>query len=132
MSHSAEDLQEILDTYTWAYAALGLKLNESKTKVLSLPSCSEPVSFTANGKAIEQVKHFNYLGSIVNDSANLDNEISNRLRAAFRAFWKLRERVFENHDLTISAKVAVYRAVIVPTLTYGCETWVNYRRHTKS
>jgi hypothetical protein len=108
VSHSAEELQEILDTYTWAYAALGLKLNETKTKILSTPPGSSLYA------------------------ARKDDEIKNRLSAASRAFWKLRGRVFNNHDLTINTKVAVYRAVIIPTLTYGCETWVNYRRHTKS
>jgi hypothetical protein len=106
VSHSAKDLQEILDTYTWAYTALGLKLNEAKTKILSMPSGSPIFNFKANDKDIEQVKHFNYLGSVVNDKANMDEEIKNRLSAASRAFWKLRARVFNNHDLSINTKVA--------------------------
>ena len=28
-------------------------------------------------------------------------------------------------------KIAVYRAVVLPTLLYGCETWTCYRRHFK-
>jgi hypothetical protein len=113
-------------------SALGLKLNESKTKILSTPSGPIPCNLTANGQTIEEVKYFNYLGSIVNDRANMDEEITNRLNAASRSFWRLRERVFDSHDLTLSTKIAVYKAVVIPTMTYGCETWVNYRRHTKS
>ena len=47
-------------------------------------------------------------------------------------FWKLRARVFDNHDLNLSTKTSVYRSVIIPALTYSCETWVPYKRHIRA
>ena len=41
-------------------------------------------------------------------------------------------RVFINHNLTIPTKVAVYKAVCVSVLLYGCEGWTPYRRHIKA
>ena len=31
----------------------------------------------------------------------------------------------------MKSKLAVYRAAVLPTLLYGCETWTTYRRHIK-
>ena len=39
--------------------------------------------------------------------------------------------MFQNHDLNLKTKTAVYRAVILPTLLYGSESWTSYRRHIK-
>ena len=33
--------------------------------------------------------------------------------------------------ISIKTKLSVYRAVVLPSLLYGCETWTCYRRHTK-
>jgi len=42
------------------------------------------------------------------------------------------KRVFLNHNLAIPTKLAVYRAVCVSVMLYGCETWTVYRRHIKA
>ena len=39
--------------------------------------------------------------------------------------------MFGNHNLTIHTKIAVYNAVVISTILYGCETWVPYRRHIR-
>ena len=36
-----------------------------------------------------------------------------------------------NKDLSIHTKVAVYQAICVSTLLYGCEAWTLYRRHVR-
>lgn len=132
LSVSADKLQEILETYSWAYDALGLKVNINKTKIMTTPHEVQQSDVFVSNEPVEYVNQFNYLGSIVNNKGNIDAEIQNRINAASRAFWKLRDRVFDNHDLTIKTKIAVYRAVVIPTLTYGCETWVPYRRHIQA
>ena len=33
-------------------------------------------------------------------------------------------KVYESRGIKKVAKVAVFKAVAVPTLTYGCESWV--------
>ena len=39
---------------------------------------------------------------------------------------------FQNQNLTISTKVAVYKAVCLSTLLYSSETWTPYQRHLNS
>ena len=40
-------------------------------------------------------------------------------------------RVWQSHSLRLSTKVQVYRAVVIPTLMYGAETWVLYRKQIR-
>ena len=34
------------------------------------------------------------------------------------------KKVYESREISREAKVAVFKAVVIPTLTYGCESWV--------
>ena len=137
-SSSEEGMQRIVDVFAGAYARLGLTLNISKTEVLyqhqrgfSLPTDFQP-AIRVNGNELPTVTCFKYLGSTVSNNASLDKEIENRINAAAAAYNKLNKRVFSNTDLSISTKIKVYNAVILPTLLYGCETWVTYSKQMKT
>ena len=47
------------------------------------------------------------------------------------SFGCLRERLWNNHNVSIRVKGKIYRAIIMSTLLYGAETWTVYRRHVK-
>ena len=38
------------------------------------------------------------------------------------------QREYGSHSFHLSTKIQVYRAIIIPTLLYGAETWVLYRK----
>lgn len=57
----------------------------------------------------------------------MDNEVQNCISSA-SASGRLRKRVYINKDLRIHTKVAVYQAICVSTLLYGCEAWTLYHR----
>ena len=44
----------------------------------------------------------------------------------------MREKVWEREGLSTQTKLKVYKAVILPSLLYSCETWTVYSRHLKS
>ena len=50
---------------------------------------------------------------------------------ASMSFGRLRERLWNNHNVSIRVKGKIYRAIILSTLLYGAETWTVYRRHVK-
>ena len=54
----------------------------------------------------------------------MESELERRIGMAATAVGALREPVFANKELSKEAKLTVYNAVVVPTLVYGCETWV--------
>ena len=59
-------------------------------------------------------------------------EIDSRIRHASAAFGRLLSRVYINRDLSTATKVAVYKAVCIYALLYGCEAWTTYSSHVRN
>ena len=76
-----------------------------------------------------KTENFTYLGSNISFSGDLTNDIQRRIGLASSAFGRLSKRVFENQNLAIHTKIAIYNAVVFSTILCGCTTWVPYRRH---
>ena len=136
-SSTEAGLQRTTDAFANAYRRLGLTLNATKTEVLYQPargypslSDSQP-KIEADDSVLRVVPSFRYLGSCVTNNVSLDQEIENRISSAAASFGKLRRRVFDNRNLTVSTKTSVYRAVVLPTLLYGSETWTLYRHQIR-
>ncbi|XP_037783545.1 uncharacterized protein LOC119579712 [Penaeus monodon] len=70
-------------------------------------------------------------GHTLSRAVNIDAEVINRIAKASSAFGRLRENVWERRGLSLSTKLKVYRAVVLTTLLYACETWTVYSRHAK-
>jgi len=133
-AHSVEDLQSSLNSLSTAYKCTGLLVNTKKTEVLSSAVTHDlpALSFSVYSDTLSNVQEFTYLGYILSDSCSLDSEVEHRIEAASSAFGRLTKRVFLNHNPAIPTKVAVYRAVCVSVILYGCDTWTLYRRHVKA
>ena len=39
---------------------------------------------------------------------------------------------YRERGVRLSTKVVVYKAVVITTLLYGCESWITYRHHVRS
>ena len=74
---------------------------------------------------------FTYLGSTISSSNSLDKEISSRIAKANASFGRLQKRVWTERGIRTDTKCAVYRAVVLTALLYGCEAWTLYSRHVK-
>jgi len=62
----------------------------------------------------------------------ISDDVTRRIGAASAAFGRLESRLWNERGVRLNTKVAVYRAVVITTLLYGCESWTTYRRHTRS
>ena len=122
VAHSAQDLQTLLSQFASACSDFGLTISLKKTKVLS-QGTDIPPSIKIDGKDIENVKNFVYLGSSVASNASLDTEINCRIGKASGTFARLTARVWDNPKLSIRTKSNVYCACVCSTLLYGSETW---------
>ena len=127
---TADGLQRSLDVMSLAYLHAGLIINTTKTEILSSSSPDAP-NFSISGNQFNNSENFAYLGSILSFSGDLRNEIKRRINLASSAFCRLSKHVFGNQNLTIHTKIAVYDAVIISTILYGCETWVPFCRHIR-
>ncbi len=70
----------------------------------------------------------NHFESLFNHTNPADPHILDNLPTS-SSFGHLLSRVFENPNLKVSNKVAVYNAVCLSTLLYGAESWTPYRQH---
>lgn len=134
VAHTPYALQAALTAIESAYRKMGLSINVQKTEVLCQWGVAAPrvlPIFYISGNELSNVHNFKYLGSILSENCNLDEEIENRLRQASASFGRLKERAFFNKDLNIKTKILVYKAVCISTLLYGCESWTIYSRHIK-
>ena len=70
----------------------------------------------------EQVKEFNYQGSQLSQTNSTGNEIQARIlsgNCCYCAYGKL----MKSRALNRSSKLKIYRSIIRPIVTYGCEAW---------
>ena len=98
-------------------------------QVMTPVAGSYPISI--EGKLLEEVLTFKYLGSHISANCSLDDEINYRIGQANGAYGRLRTRVFENRDLKLNTKVMVYHAVVISALLYGSEAWTLYQSQMK-
>ena len=88
-------------------------------------------NITVNGQRLNVVDKFTYLGSTLSRNVVIDDEVNARLAKASSAFGRLYKNVWNRRGITTDTKIKVYRAVVLTTLLYGCETWTVYQRHAK-
>ena len=93
-------MQEKIEALKEAAQRVGLKINQEKTKVLRTNNLQE-APILIEGKAVEDVKEFVYLGSKISQTGGTDEDIAARIRKARQAFAILRpvwrSTVISNH-----------------------------------
>lgn len=121
---SERELSKNLEAWNLTLASKNLKINEEKTKVMVVGKGSTRTNIELNGKGIDQVDTFKYLGVHINDKGYHDTEINTRIENAARMYHSLKNSFIGKKEVSIKAKMSVYRTVFVPILTFGCESWV--------
>ena len=129
-SLNADGLQRSLDVMSEAYLRAGLIIKITKTEILCASS-PDATTFSINENHLKNSENHTYLGSNLSFSGDLTNEIQRCINVAPSSFGRLSKHVFGNQNLMIHTKIAVYNTVIITTISYGCETWVPYRRHIR-
>ena len=134
LAHKQIDIQQhIMDHFSQACNAFGLNTSLKKIKVMFIPALGkryiEP-NITVNGARLDVVDTFVYLGSTVLRDSSLDAEIYSHISKASVAFGKLEKRVWADCDITINAKISVYRTCVLTVLLYSAETWTTHKKHT--
>ena len=97
----------------------GLKLNIQKTKIMA----SGPInSWQIDGETMERVTDFIFLGSRITADGDCSHEIKRRLLLGRKAMTNL-DSILISRDITLLTKVHVFKAMVFPTIVYGCESW---------
>ena len=83
------------------------------------------------GNKLNSVLEFTYLGSTISSNGCIDDEIQRRMAKASASFSRLRQKLWNNHHVSMWVKGKIYRAIVLATLLYVAEAWTVYRRQMK-
>ncbi|XP_061184944.1 uncharacterized protein LOC133192958 [Saccostrea echinata] len=114
-------MQEKITTVEETSAQIGLNINIAKTKILSANTPSH-ASLNIEGKEIEEVEHFTYLGSILDQQGRTEADIKARIGKARVAFLQL-GNIWKTKGITTRTKVRLFNSNVKAVLLYGSETW---------
>ena len=70
----------------------------------------------------EVVQSFKYLGSILNVSTDIEEEIRTRVTQGIRSFYALKH-LFKSCLVSRATKLRLYKSIVRPIVTYRSETW---------
>jgi len=126
-SHTEEDLQRLLDRFSYACTEFGLTISIEKSNVMGQDVPSPPAIRIDNAE-LDVIDHFTYLGSTITRNLSLDAELDKRIAKAAAVMAQLSKRVWTNKQLTLNTKLKVYQACVLSSLLYGSESWTTYAR----
>ena len=117
-------LQNLINTVNERGKDYGMSINIKKTKVMVVTKkkVTPNAKITIEGRAIEQVKKFIYLGHLITDNGKCDSEIKRRIEIARGAFNNI-SKVITSQKISISTRLRLIKCYVWSTLTYGAETW---------
>ena len=119
MAESEEELKSLLMKVQEESEKVGLKLNIQKTKIIA----SGPItSWKIDGKAMETVTDFTLGGSKITADGDCSHEIKRCLLLRRKIMTNL-DSIFKSRDITLPTKVHLVKAMVLPVVMYGCESW---------
>ena len=122
LSHQPQELQKMMQELDEESRKMGLHISEhQKTKVMMRDKLRGHI-ITIQGKGIEEVDNYIYLGKRISLSNETTGEINRRIQLAWAKFGKL-SFIFGDQELPISLKKQLFDQCIIPVLSYGADTW---------
>ena len=98
---------------------VGLKLNIQKTRIMA----SGPItSWQIDGETVKTVSDFILGGSKIIADGDCSHEIKRCLLLGRKVMTNL-DRIFKSRDIILPTKVCLVKAMVLPVVMYGCESW---------
>ena len=118
MAESEDELKSFLMKVKEESEKVGLKLNIQKTKIM----VSGPItSWEIDWERVETVSDFIWGGSKITDS-DCSHEIKRPLLLGRKVMTNL-DSIFKSRDITLPTRVCLVKAMVLPVVMYGCESW---------
>ena len=100
---------------------LGLRPNESKTKVMEInDKRKQPIKIMDTN--LEEVEEFTYLGSIVNIEEGIDADVKNRINKV-RVIFNILGKEWSAKNISRGTQMKIFSSNVKSVLFYGAETW---------
>ena len=119
MAESKEKLKRLWMNVKEESEKDGLKLNVQKTKIMA----SGPTpSWHIDGKTMETVTDFIFLGSKISADGDCSHEIKRRMLLGRKAMANL-DSILKSRDITLPTNVHIVKAIVFLVVMHGCESW---------
>ena len=118
MAENKEELKSLLMKVKEESEKADLKLNIQKMKVMA----SGPItSWQIDGKTMETVRDFIFLGSKITTDGDCSHEI--KTIAPWEKSYDKPIHHIKSRDITFPTKIHIIKAMVSPVIMYGCEVW---------
>ncbi len=124
LSSNYREMQGLLEAVNRFAAAVGMRNNALKTKVMSaLIPGEQRQAILLGGKLLEDVDKFKYLGLMVVAKGQGTEETRSRTNFARSALSHLQSCIWSRREISLRKKGRVYQAVVRSILLYWREIW---------
>ena len=111
----SEELKSLLVKVKEESEKVGLKLNIQETKIMA----SDPItSWQIDGKTVETVADFIFLGSKITADDDCSHEIKRSLLLGRKLMTNL-DNILKSRDITLPKKVHLVKAMVFPVVMYA-------------
>ena len=84
---------------------------------------SSPITaWQIEGEKVKVVTDFLFLGSKITEDRDCGQEIKGQLLLGRKVMTNL-DSVLKSRDITLLTKVCIVKALVLPGVTYSCESW---------
>ena len=119
MAESKEELKSLLMKVKEKSEKACLKHNIQNTKIMA----SGPItSWQIDGKTMETVTDFIFLGSKITVDGNCSHEIKRHLLLGRKDMINL-ESILKSRDIILPTKVHLVKAMVFKAVMHGCDSW---------
>ena len=122
LATSIDDLRTLLHKVKAESESNGLLLNVAKTKLMIIGDDKAIDPLFVDGKEVEKVTEFNFLGALISQDGGCNTEVRRRLAMARSTMAKL-TKIWADRGVTRTTKSRLVWALVFPVATYGCESW---------
>ena len=116
---SNQDLRNLLMRVKEESEKAGLQLNIQKMKIMA---SSPIISWQIDGKTMETVTDFIFLGSQITADCDCSHEIKRCLLIERKAMTNL-DSILKSRDITFLTKVCIVKVMVFLVVMYGYESW---------
>jgi glycerol-3-phosphate O-acyltransferase len=100
-------------------------VNPEKTKYMLTSRCQKSgqrQSIKIGNRSFESVAKFKYLGTTLTDQNCIQEELKSRLNSGYACYHSV-QSLLSSRLLSRNVNVNICKAIILPVVLYGCETW---------
>lgn len=114
-------LERKLEEWRVALESRGMRISRSKTEYFTTDTRGDQqATIRLNGEKLKRVKTFKYLGSMVDETGEMEKEVNFRIQCGWNN-WRQVSGVICDRRVPVRVKGKVHKAVVRPALMYGLE-----------